>query len=79
MASTIELLDRLEEILKEALGQDKAREFKTIIIRLYENTLKETEEREIPIMEEKLRGDCQVKVKGLKIKGDVNAGKFQEH
>jgi len=56
MASTIELLDRLEEILKEALGQDKAREFKTtIIIRLYENTLKENEEREIPIVEEKLR------------------------
>ena len=55
MNGTIELLDKIEELLKETLGDTKAREFKTILAKLYEASLKETEEREILILEEKLR------------------------
>ena len=68
MNGTIELLDKIEELLKEALGDAKAREFKTILAKLYETSLKEAEEREIPILEEKLREKLKNE---LVSKGDI--------
>ena len=55
MASqVVELLDRLEEILKQSLPEDKAKEAKRIIAELSQEISKETLEREIPKVEENL-------------------------
>jgi len=54
MGQVIELLDRLEEILKQALPEDKAKEAKRIIAELSQEVAKETLEREIPKVEENL-------------------------
>ena len=54
MATTIELLDRLEEILKQTLPEDKAKEVKRIIAELSKEVAKETIEKEIPQIEENL-------------------------
>ena len=54
MATTLELLDRLEEILKQSLPEDKAKEAKLIIAELSKEVAKETVEKEIPKIEENL-------------------------
>jgi hypothetical protein len=50
----VELLDRLEEILKQSLPEDKAKEAKRIIAELSAEISKETLEKEIPKIEEDL-------------------------
>ena len=50
----VELLDRLEEILKQSLPEDKAKEAKRIIAELSQEVSKETLRKEIPKIEEDL-------------------------
>ena len=50
----VELLDRLEGILKQSLPEEKAKEAKRIIAEISQEVSKETLEKEIPRIEENL-------------------------
>ena len=83
MATAMELLDRLEEILKQSLPEDKAKEAKRIIVELSQEVAKDTVEKEIPTIEEKLSKRLATKEDIYKVreelyqikeelKGDIN-------
>ena len=50
----VELLDRLEGILKQSLPEEKAKEAKRIIAEISQEVSKETLEKEIPRIDENL-------------------------
>ncbi len=54
MGTVVELLDRLEDILKESLPEERAREAKRVIEELSREIAKDTLDKEIPYLEEKL-------------------------
>jgi len=67
----VELLDRLEEILKQSLPEDKAKEAKRIIAELSQEVSKETLEREIPKIEENLSKRLATKEDLYKVKEEL--------
>jgi len=67
----VELLDRLEEILKQSLPEDKAREAKRIIAELSQEVSKETLEREIPRLEEDFSKRLATKEDLYKVREEV--------
>jgi len=67
----VELLDRLEEILKQSLPEDKAREAKRIIAELSQEVSKETLEREIPKLEEDLSKRLTTKEDLYKVREEI--------
>ena len=71
MATTLELLDRLEEILKQSLPEDKAKEAKRIIAELSQEISKETLQKEIPKIEEDLSGRLATKEDLYKTKEEL--------
>jgi len=72
MASqVVELLDRLEEILKQSLPEDKAKEVKRIIADLSQEISKETLEKEIPKVEENLSKRLATKEDLYKVKEEL--------
>jgi phosphoenolpyruvate carboxylase len=73
----IELLDRLEEILKQSLPEDKAKEAKQIIAELSAEISKETLESEIPRIEEKLSKQLATKEDLYKLKEELKGEIYQ--
>jgi len=71
MGQVMELLDRLEEILKQSLPEDKAREAKRIIAELSQEVSKETLEKEIPKVEENLSKRLATKEDIYKVKEEI--------
>ena len=61
MGNIIELLDQLEEVLKEALPEDKAKQAKRLISEIGEEISKETLEKQIPLLEERLSSTLATK------------------
>ena len=81
MPTTIELLDRLEELLKEGLSEEKAKEFKSVIVKLFENSSKEIEKDLLPILEEKLetklKNELTTKQDAYEIKNEIEKIKVE--
>jgi len=73
MGQVIELLDRLEEILKQSLPEDKAKEAKRVIVELSQEISKETLEREIPKVEENLSKRLATKEDLYKVREELKA------
>lgn len=71
MATTMELLDRLEEILKQSLPEDKAKEVKRILVELSQEVAKDTVEKEIPRVEENLSKRLATKEDVYKVKEEL--------
>ena len=71
MATTMELLDRLEEILKQSLPEDKAKEVKRILLELSQEVAKDTVEKEIPRVEENLSKRLATKEDVYKVKEEL--------
>ena len=67
----VELLDRLEEILKQSLPEDKAKEAKRIIAELSQEISKETLQKEIPKIEEDLAKRLATKEDAYKVKEEL--------
>jgi len=81
MPTTIELLDRLEELLKEGLSEEKAKEFKSVIVKLFENSSKEIEKDLLPILEDKLetklKNELTTKQDAYEIKNEIEKVKVE--
>jgi uncharacterized protein YpuA (DUF1002 family) len=71
MAQVLELLDRLEEILKQTLPEDKAKEAKRLITEISQEVAKETLEKEIPNIEETLSKRLASKEDLYKVKEEL--------
>ena len=71
MATTMELLDRFEEILKQSLPEDKAKEVKRILLELSQEVAKDTVEKEIPRVEENLSKRLATKEDVYKVKEEL--------
>ena len=71
MATAMELLDRLEEILRQSLPEDKAKEAKRIILELSREVAKDTFEKEFPNIEEKLSKQLATKEDIYKVKEEL--------
>jgi len=81
MPTTIELPDRLEELLKEGLSEEKAKEFKSVIVKLFENSSKEIEKDLLPILEDKLetklKSELATKQDTYEIKNEIEKVKVE--
>ena len=67
----VELLDKLEEILKQSLPEDKAKEAKKIIVELSQEVSKETLEKGIPKVEENLSKRLATKEDLYKVREEI--------
>ncbi|HIO42285.1 MAG TPA: hypothetical protein EYN34_05295 [Aquifex sp.] len=72
MGHIIELLDQLEETLKGALPEDKAKKVKKLISEIGEEISKETLEKQIPLLEERLSSTLATKEDIRNLEKDIH-------